>query len=78
MADDCHDGEGQLPGNIFNMILRHADKSLKLAQIFIEKFELEKLSLQHDEASKKISLRIARSLKIAEDARAHHNARFEA
>ena len=70
--------EGQLPVNIFNMILHHADKSLKLAQVCIEKFELEKLFPPHDEPWKKISSRIARSLKIAEGARTHHIGRFEA
>jgi hypothetical protein len=35
--------EGQLPVNIFNMILHHADKSLELALICVGKFDLERL-----------------------------------
>ncbi|MCW3475715.1 hypothetical protein [Limobrevibacterium gyesilva] len=70
--------EGQLPVSIFNMILHHADKSLKLAQVCIEKFELEKSFPPPYEAWGTISSRIARSLKMAEGARTHHIARFEA
>lgn len=70
--------EGQLPVNIFNMILHNADKSLKLAQVCIEKFELEKMFPPPYESWGTISSRIARSLKIADDARTHHIARFEA
>lgn len=72
------DRDGQLPVNIFNMILHHADKSLKLAQVCIEKFELEKMFPPPYESWATTSSRIARSLKIAEDARTHHIARFEA
>lgn len=35
--------EGQLPVNIFNVILHDADESLKLALVCVEKFELEPL-----------------------------------
>lgn len=70
--------DGQLPVNIFNVILHHADESLKLAQACIDKFELERLFPQPYESWETISSRIARSLKIAENARTHHIARFEA
>ena len=70
--------EGQLPVNIFNMILHNADKSLRLAQVCIEKFELEKLFPPPYESWGTISTRIVNSLKFAEDARKHHIERFEA
>jgi hypothetical protein len=70
--------EGQLPVNIFNMILHHADASLKLALVCIEKLDVERLCPPPYEAWGTITSRIERSLAMAEDARKHHIARFEA
>jgi hypothetical protein len=70
--------EGQLPANIFNVILHNADESLKLALICVEKFELERLYPPKSEAIGTISSRIERSLSSAAKAREQHIARFEA
>lgn len=75
---DWWEREGQLPVNIFNMILHHSDKSLRLAGVCIQKFELERLYPPPYEAWGTISARIERSLKVADDTRKHHIARFEA
>jgi hypothetical protein len=70
--------EGQLPENIFNMILHHADKSLELALICVEKFDLERLCPPPYEAWGTISSQIKRSLAIAANARKSHIERAQA
>jgi len=70
--------EGQLPVNIFNMILHSTERSLRLAQVCVDKFALDKRFPPAYEAHSPISERIKGSLKSAENARAHHIARFEA
>ena len=64
--------EGQLPVNIFNMILHHASESLKLALSCIDRFELEEQYPPPYEGWMSISSRVKRSLKIAEDALESH------
>jgi hypothetical protein len=75
---DWWEREGQMPVNIFNMILHHADNSLKLALVCIERFDLERLCPPPYEAWGTISSRIERSRTAAADASKHHIARFEA
>jgi hypothetical protein len=70
--------EGQLPVNIFNMIMHNAGESLTLALVCVEKFELERLYPQRNEAVGTISSRIERSLSFAAKAGDQHIARFEA
>ena len=77
-VDDWWEREGQLPVNIFNMILHSADKSLRLALICIKEFDLEAMYPPQYEAWGTISSRIERSLSSAEQARTNHIARFEA
>jgi len=68
--------EGQLPVNIFNMIMHRAAESLKLALVCVDKFELDRR--YPAQASGTISSRIERSTSTAAKARDHHIARFEA
>jgi hypothetical protein len=75
---DWWEREGQLPVNIFNMILHNADKSLRFALICIKEFHLEQMYPAQHESSGTISSRIERSLSSAENARKQHIARFEA
>jgi hypothetical protein len=70
--------EGQLPVNIFNMILHNADESLKLALPCVEKFELERLYPQRVEALGTISSRIEGSRSTTAKVREGHIRRFEA
>jgi len=77
-VEDWWEREGQLPVNIFNMILHSADKSLRLALICIKEFDLEAMYPPQYEAWGTITFRINRSLSIAEQARNAHLARFEA
>ena len=70
--------EGQLPVNIFNMILHSAGESLTLALVCVEKFRLEQLYPPQLEALGTISSRIERSLSAAAKAREQHIARFDA
>lgn len=80
LADFVNDGwerEGQLPMNIFNMILHHADQSLRLALICVTRFKLENQYPQPFEWEK-YSSSIERSLAIAADAVKHHIERYEA
>jgi hypothetical protein len=77
-VNDWWEREGQLPVNIFNAILHHADKSLELGLICVAKFEVEKLCPPPCEAWGTISSRIERSRAFAAEARKHHIARFEA
>ena len=69
--------EGQLPVNIFNVILHHAGKSLQQASICVTRFGLENQYLQPFEKENYASS-IERSLAIAADAVKHHIARYEA
>jgi hypothetical protein len=70
--------EGQLPVNIFNMILHDAENSLELALVCIDQFDVERQFPPKNEAIGTISSRIKRSLLSAAEARKHHIARFEA
>jgi hypothetical protein len=67
--------EGQLPANIFNMLMQSAGESLKLALVCVEKFELERLYPSRSEAVGTISLRIERSLSSAAKVLEQHIAR---
>jgi hypothetical protein len=75
-VNDWWEREGQLPVNIFNMILHHADKSLRLALICVTRFRLENQYPQPFEWEKYTSS-IERSLAIAADAVKLHIARYE-
>ena len=77
-AEEWWQREGQLPVNIFNMILHSADKSLRLALVCIKTFDLDKMYPPPYETWGTITSRIERSLSSAEEARKHHIARFEA
>ncbi|MFZ0424302.1 MAG: hypothetical protein WAL80_15615 [Xanthobacteraceae bacterium] len=77
-VNDWWGREGQLPVNIFNMIMHHAQRSLELALVCIEKFDLERQYPPKYEAHDTISSRIKRSMSSAADASKHHIARFEA
>ena len=77
-VEDWWEREGQLPVNIFNMILHSADKSLRFALICIKEFDLEQMYPPQYESWGTISSRIERSLSLAGEARKHHMARFEA
>jgi hypothetical protein len=77
-VNEWYEREGQLPMNIFNMILHAAHKSLELALVCIEKFELEKLCPPPYEAWGTLSHRIDGLLKSEASARTHHMARYEA
>lgn len=70
--------EGQLPVNIFNMILTSVDQSLVLAETCIQKFELEKLYPPQYESWGTLSSRIERSKKNAKEVREHHMTRHQA
>jgi hypothetical protein len=74
---DWWEREGQLPVNIFNGILHQADTSLRLALICVARFGLEKRYLQPF-GWEAFPSSIDRSLAIADDARKHHIARFQA
>jgi hypothetical protein len=77
-VNDWWERDGQLPVNIFLSILHRADESLKFALVCVEKLELETLFPPPYESWGTISSRIERSISIAEEARKHHIARFEA
>lgn len=64
--------EGQLPANIFNMVLHHATDSLTLAEVCIERFELEKLFPPKYESWGTLTSRIERSKNSALASREHH------
>lgn len=57
--------DGQLPVNIFNMIMKHATDSLVHADLCIKQFELEKHFPPQYESWGTLSSRIERSKKIA-------------
>jgi hypothetical protein len=77
-VNDWWEREGQLPVNIFNMILTLADKSLLLAEAGIQRFDLEKLYPPEYESWGTLSSRISNSMTSAKQAREHHIASFEA
>ena len=77
-VNDWWEREGQLPVNIFNMILTHADESLVLAEACIQKFELEKFYPPKYESWGTLSSRIEQSKVNASQTREHHIKRFEA
>lgn len=70
--------EGQLPVNIFNMIMTLATDSLELAEACIKRFELEKLFPPRYESWGTLTTRIELSKESANQARVHHIARFKA
>jgi hypothetical protein len=81
LNDDVNDWwqrEGQLPVNLFNMFLHRASKSLRLALVCIEKFDLETLIPPPYESWGTISFRINQALKSETEARDAHLARFAA
>ena len=78
LVKDWWQREGQLPVNIFNSILHNADKSLELALVCIDQFELDRKFPPKSEVIGTISSRTKRSLLSATEARKHHIARFEA
>ena len=69
--------DGQLPVNIFNMILTHAHQSLVLAEACIQRFELDALYPPQYESWGTLTSRIDRSKKIADETREHHMARHQ-
>lgn len=77
-VNDWWGRDGQLPVNIFLMILNYADVTLKFAVICIEKFQLERLYPPQYEAWGTVSSRIERSRASADEARVHHMARYAA
>ncbi|WP_031596689.1 hypothetical protein [Ferrovum myxofaciens] len=70
--------EGQLPVNIFNMIMKLATDSLVLAEACIVRFELEKLFPPQYESWGTLSSRIERSKATSAQSLESHIARFEA
>lgn len=70
--------EGQLPVNIFNMIMKLATDSLVLADACIARFELEKLFPPQYESWDTLSSRIERSKVISAQSLKSHIERFEA
>lgn len=76
-VNDWWGREGQLPVNIFNMIMKLATDSLELAGDCIERFELEKSFPPQYESWGTLSSRIERSKSIGAQSLASHIARFE-
>lgn len=77
-VNDWWGREGQLPVNIFNMIMKLATDSLELAGVCIERFELERLFPPRYESWGTLSSRIERSKETAAQSLESHIARFEA
>lgn len=77
-VNDWWDREGQLPVNLFNSFLHKASRSLRLALICIDKFELEGLFPVPYESWGTISSRINQALKSEEQCRNAHIARSQA
>ena len=71
-VNDWWEREGQLPVNIFNMILTFANHSLELAMVCIERFEIEKYFPPKYESWGTLSSRISRSMTSASEAMARH------
>jgi hypothetical protein len=70
--------KGQLPVNIFNQVLHLSERSLTLALVCIQRFDLEKLCPPPYEAWGTLTSRIERSLSFAKEMREKHIARIEA
>lgn len=70
--------EEQLPLNIFNQILHLSERSLTLALVCIQRFDLEKLCPPPYEAWGTLTSRIARSLSFAKEMLEKHISRIEA
>jgi hypothetical protein len=77
-VNDWWGREDQLPVNIFNSFLHDAEKILTLAQVCIERFELDRRYPPKHEAVGTLSARIIRSFASAAGAMKHHIARWEA
>jgi hypothetical protein len=77
-VNDWWGREDQLPVNIFNSFLHDAGKSLTLAKVCIDRFELDRRYPPKHEAIGTLSARIARSFAATADAMKHHIARAEA
>lgn len=77
-VNDWWGREGQLPVNIFNMIMKLASDSLVLAGVCVDRFELEKLFPPQYESWGTLSSRIERSKATAAQSLESHIARFEA
>lgn len=77
-ATDWWERPGQLRVNIFNSILHHADKSLQLALVCIDRFDVEAACPPPYEAWGTLTSRIERARASAAEARTHHLKRFEA
>ncbi|MFG6997391.1 hypothetical protein ACGYV2_03510 [Burkholderia pseudomallei] len=70
--------EGQLPVNIFNQVLHLSERSLALAVVCIQRFDLEKLCPPPYEAWGTLTSRIERSLSFAKEMLEKHVAKIEA
>jgi len=80
LNDDVNDWwgrEGQLPINLFNTFLHRASRSLRLALVCIEKFDLEAIIPPPYESWGTISFRIKQALKSEDQARKAHLERNE-
>ena len=77
-VNDWWGREGQLPVNIFNIIIKFSDDSLTLAGACIGRFELEKLFPPQYESWGTLSSRIERSKATSAQSLESHIARFEA
>ena len=77
-VNDWWGREDQLPVNIFNSFLHDAAKSLTLAKVCIDRFDLDRRYPPKHEAVGPLSARITRSFTAAADASKHHIARWEA
>ena len=77
-VNDWWEREGQLPVNIFNGLLHGAEKSLTLAKVCIDRFDLDRRYLPKVEALGTLSSRITRSFASSASAWKHHIARAEA
>lgn len=77
-VNDWWEREGQLPVNIFNSFLHGAEKSLTLAQVCIDRFDLDRRYPPKVEAIGTLSSQITRSFAASAGAMKHHIARWEA
>jgi hypothetical protein len=77
-VNDWWGREDQLPVNIFNSFPRDAEKSLTLAQVCIDRFELDRRYPPKHEAIGTLSSRITRSFASAAGAMKHHIERWQA
>jgi hypothetical protein len=69
--------DGQMPVNVFLAVLHDAERSLRLALICLERFEIDKHFPQPYESWGKLSSRLERTLDSAEKTRAAHMKRAE-